>query len=295
LWHKAQTVSEIQAQIDHIAADAIVTEANCDLGSMVYRTWQPWGDQMGGELLVMAHGGSGSWTHWLRNLATLSDYYELLVPDLPSLGDSATLVDASPYEVASLYATTLRQLVGPRRFHLVAFSWGCVVTALAARELGDQVKSIFLVGPASTGKPPEKSIMQPLVARTKEMTAFEVANANRENLARLMIHDRKKIDPLAVELQTQNTQKARYNSPKYAMSDLLLEGLRDTSANLLVVYGENDTVSVPFLTWRETQIRSVRPDLQFEIAPDVGHWLQYEQPDWFNQRTVAWIEANIFS
>lgn len=288
-------MSQVQEQIDRIAADAIVTEASCDLGSMIYRTWQPWGDQMGGELLVLAHGGSGSWTHWLRNLATLSDYYELLVPDLPSLGDSPTLADTSPQAVASLYAKTLRQMVGPRRFHLVAFSWGCVVTALAARELGDQVKSIFLIGPASTGKPPEKSIMQPLLARTKEMTAEQVANANRENLARLMIYDRSKIDPLALELQIQNTGKARYNSPRYAMSDLLLVGLRDTSANLLVVYGEHDTVSVPFLAWREAQIRSVRPDLQFEIAPNVGHWLQYEQPEWFNQRAVAWIEANIFA
>jgi pimeloyl-ACP methyl ester carboxylesterase len=288
-------MSQVQEQIDRIAADAIVTEASCDLGSMIYRTWQPWGDQMGGELLVLAHGGSGSWTHWLRNLATLSDYYELLVPDLPSLGDSPTLADTSPQAAASLYAKTLRQMVGPRRFHLVAFSWGCVVTALAARELGDQVKSIFLIGPASTGKPPEKSIMQPLFARTKEMTAEQVANANRENLARLMIYDRSKIDPLALELQIQNTGKARYNSPRYAMSDLLLTGLRDTSANLLVVYGEHDTVSVPFLAWREAQIRSVRPDLQFEIAPNVGHWLQYEQPEWFNQRAVAWIEANIFA
>lgn len=289
-------MNPIEEQIIALESEAVTTQSKGELGTVTYRTWQPWGDQMGGELVVMMHGGSGSWSHWIRNIPKLSDYYELLVPDLPSLGDSSTLPsDTEPKDIAQLVVQTLKQMVGPRRFHLVAFSWGCVISALVAAELGSQVKSILLVGPASTGKPPTKNTMQPLISRTKDMSEDEVDAANRENLARLMIHDRQKIDGLAVALQTRNTTKARYNSPRHAMKELLLGGLSQTTANLLVIYGQEDTVSLPYLDWRESQIRSVRSDLVFETVPGVGHWLQYEVADWFNERTVTWIEQNIFS
>ena len=48
--------------------------------------WRVWGS---GEPLVLFHGGSGSWTHWIRNIPELSRHYELWVPDIPGLGDSA--------------------------------------------------------------------------------------------------------------------------------------------------------------------------------------------------------------
>ena len=72
-----------------------------------------------------------------------------------------------------------------------------------------------------------------------------------------MIHDRQKIDGLAVALQTRNTTKARYNSPRHAMKELLL-GLSQTTANTLVIadrkYGQlawiGEITPVPFaLTW----------------------------------------------
>ncbi len=47
--------------------------------------WRVWGE---GEPLVLFHGGSGSWTHWIRNIAELSRHYELWVADIPGLGDS---------------------------------------------------------------------------------------------------------------------------------------------------------------------------------------------------------------
>ena len=289
-------MDSIEEQISGLESEALTNHLEGELGTVTYRTWQPWGDQMGGELIVLMHGGSGSWTHWIRNIPKLSDYYELLVPDLPSLGDSSSLPpDTSPAEIAGLMAETLRKMVGPRRFHIVAFSRGFVVSALMAAELGSQVKSILLIGPASTGKPPRKNTMQPLISRHRSMSEQEISEANRENLARLMIYDRQKIDGLSVALQNRNTLKARYNSPKYAMKELLLDGLAQTTASLLVIYGEQDTVSQPYLDWRESQIRSVRPDLIFETVPGVGHWLQYESSEWFNQRAVSWIEQNIFN
>ena len=42
-----------------------------------------WGDAMP---LVLLHGASGSWTHWIRDIAPLAKRFSVIVPDLPGLG-----------------------------------------------------------------------------------------------------------------------------------------------------------------------------------------------------------------
>jgi pimeloyl-ACP methyl ester carboxylesterase len=38
----------------------------CGSGAMVWRVWGA------GEPLVLTHGGSGSWTHWIRTIPALA-------------------------------------------------------------------------------------------------------------------------------------------------------------------------------------------------------------------------------
>ena len=74
--------------------------------------WRVWG---GGEPLVLLHGGSGSWTHWIRNIAELSRHYELWVPDIPGLGASAMPPEPfNPASIAAVVAAGLDALLPPR-------------------------------------------------------------------------------------------------------------------------------------------------------------------------------------
>ena len=41
-----------------------------------------------GPTLLLLHGGTGSWTHWVRNIGPLSRRFSLMVPDLPGMGES---------------------------------------------------------------------------------------------------------------------------------------------------------------------------------------------------------------
>jgi len=49
--------------------------------------WRIWGS---GDPLVLLHGGTGSWLHWVRNIEDLSQDFMLLVPDLPGSGESSS-------------------------------------------------------------------------------------------------------------------------------------------------------------------------------------------------------------
>lgn len=66
--------------------------------------WHEWGQ---GQPLVLLHGGSGSWTHWLRNLLPLVDAgYRVIAPDIPGFGESDVAAlegDDAPGTVAPLW------------------------------------------------------------------------------------------------------------------------------------------------------------------------------------------------
>lgn len=258
---------------------------------MPLRRWASMGGT-GADTVVLLHGGSGSWLHWFRNIEALRQDFNVIAPDLPGLGDAAMCPVASDAQSAARTTrdALLTSISGD--FHIVAFSWGCTVSAVMMKTLEPRLKSIMLTGPASVGKLPWRSQMKPLIKRTRDMSREEVSAAQRENLARLMIHDRERIDDLAVLIQERNTRRARFSSPQYARETLVLEGLTGTTTPLFVLYGEYDAPAYPDLEARRDIFRSIRPDVRFEIISNAGHWLQYERPDVFNQRCIGWLSQH---
>ena len=241
------------------------------------------------DKVVLLHGGSGSWLHWFRNIEALRQKFDVIAVDLPGLGDAAMCPVESDAQSAAAVTTDalLSSIEGD--FHIVAFSWGCTVTAIAMKTIEQRVKSVMLTGPASVGNLPWRTQMKPLIKRTPDMSRQEVMATQRENLARLMIHERDRIDELAVLIQNMNTSRARFSSPQYARQTLVIDGLAGTSTPLYVIYGEYDAPAYPELDARRSVFQLTRPDVRFEIVENAGHWLQYECPDVFNSRCIEWL------
>ncbi len=277
---------QMPAEVLALDAEAELTWLPCGDGELPIRRWPGPGDRV-----VLLHGGSGSWLHWIRNIAVLRTRFDVYAVDLPGLGDAAMCSipsDADSAAEALSQALTLRFDGG---FHIVAFSWGCTLTAMLMRPLAHRLKSVMLTGPAAVGNLPRQPQMKPLIKRAPEMSVAEVLATQRENLRRLMIHDPARIDDLAVRIQTANTSKARFSSPRYARSMLVADGIRDTTTPLFVIYGDQDAPAFPELEARRVLFQSLRPDVMFELIPGAGHWLQYEQPEIFNARCLAWLAS----
>ncbi|RYF36357.1 MAG: alpha/beta fold hydrolase, partial [Comamonadaceae bacterium] len=92
-------------------------------------SWQSWGD---GEPLLLLHGGSGSWTHWIRNVEALAaSGRRVLVPDLPGFGDSARPPEGQDADaIVAPLADGLRTLVGDAACDVAGFSFGGLTGAL---------------------------------------------------------------------------------------------------------------------------------------------------------------------
>lgn len=238
--------------------------------------WREWGD---GAPLVLLHGGSGSWRHWLRNIAELSEHYRLLVPDMPGLGESALPEEETPAGAALVLRQGLEALLGTeRRYHLTGFSFGANVGGQLAAMEGKHVRSYTAVGAASLGLP-----RPPLeLLKVRDKTGEARREAHRENLARLMFHDRALIDDTALEIQEHNTQHARLRSRGFASSAMLRDALAEAKAPLAGIWGERDAVAWPEVRARLDVLRSLDPGLLEMVIPQAGHWVAYEAPEAFN-------------
>ena len=138
--------------------------------------------------VLLVHGGAGSWTHWIRNIRPLSQVRDVIVPDLPGLGEAATLPKGyTPKDAATPLIDAIGTLaLASNGLHIVGFSWGATVASLVAAELGevsDAIRSLCLVGPGALGDIPLGEGMKPLLGRDPEMTASEIRALNREKSA----------------------------------------------------------------------------------------------------------------
>ncbi len=241
--------------------------------------WRVWG---AGEPLVLFHGGSGSWTHWIRTIPELSRHYELWVPDIPGLGGSAMPPEPrTPTSIADVVIAGLGELFPATHvFRLAGFSFGGHVAGLVAARLKQRVRDLTLIGVAALGLRADPR--EPFAKARSGMAAEDVAAVYRQNLAVLMFADPVKIDPLAIHLQAENIKRARFRSRPFAASDGLAVALAEVTAQLKTIWGTRDVIARPSLQARLDILRRHHPELEVRLIENAGHWVMYEASDAFN-------------
>ena len=258
-------------------------ETPCGDGSMVWRRWG------GGDPIVLMHGGSGSWTHWIKNIPTLRRHYEVWAIDIPGLGDSA-MPDKPfvPQSCADAVVAGFKQHFAPdRRAHLVCFSFGCHVGTLAARELNHLLHGMVIIGTAALGL--NKSRNRPLPKERSTMTADERREVHRAVLENLMFADPAHIDDEAIELQALNIAKARFRSREFAATEDVKHGLAHITAPVSTIWGRGDVVANPDVETAIAILAQHHPELRHRIIDNAGHWVMYEQADAFNAALLEFL------
>lgn len=243
----------------------------CPGGSMVWRTWGQ------GPPLVLLHGASGSWTHWIRNIPALSERHRVLVPDLPGFGDSDAPPEPHTVDVLATAVADGLDALAPSALDLAGFSFGGIVAGHVAARLGARVRSLVLFGAGGLGLP--RAPTRPLFVVRAGMTPEEVERAFRENLAILMIADPARIDGLAVALHIDNVRRARFKSGDIPTSDALVRALPAVRARLVTVYTTRDAFMGGRLDERRRVLTALRPDVDFRVLEGPGHWAIYEAPE----------------
>lgn len=270
---KSESAPEYLARVT--AAGETVTTP-CGDGEMV---WHVYGD---GPPLMLVHGGSGGWAHWIRNIPELAKHFRLLLPDLPGHGDSAMPPEPiSGHGLAAIVAAGLDRLLPPGALcDIAGFSFGGIVSGCVAEQMGDRVRNLVICGSNGLGLP--RTQLSGFKHWRGISDPDELADAHRTNLAILMFADPDNIDDLAIHIQSVNTPKSRIKSRLIAVTDVLGAALPNVKARLSGIWGEHDSYAEAYMDTRRDLFESVQPGCAFHVIKDAGHWGIYEDADAFN-------------
>ncbi|WP_349280963.1 alpha/beta fold hydrolase [Polaromonas hydrogenivorans] len=279
------------AEVQRLLQSATRLETPCGGGDLV---WHAWGQATRNPALaplVLLHGGSGSWTHWLRNIEALAESGRwVLVPDLPGFGDSAvprhgTDADAIP----ELLEQGLQRLLGEQACDLVGFSFGGMAAGLVAAQFAARVARLVLVGAPGLGVAPEKAVR--LNAWRHLAEASRRDEVHRSNLAALMLCHPESITETALRLHVANVLRDRMKGRSLSRTNVLARALVHVQCPVHAIYGAEDALYRGKMQALEPALRLAPGFRALTLVEGAGHWVQFERAEAFDEALLSTLNA----
>ena len=265
-------------------------ETPCGDSAMV---WRAWGDGSGGGTpVLLLHGGSGSWTHWVRNIdALVGAGRRVWIPDLPGFGESPRPPGGRDADaVAVPVREGLQQLLGDLPCDVVGFSFGAMVASFMALAEPARVARLVLVGAPALGIAPPQPILLRAFAHLPAGPARERIVA--ANLAALMLAQPDSIDAFAIALQEHNVARDRMRRRGLSRTDILLRNLPALHMPLHGIWGERDVLYVGRLDELEAALRHAPGFSSLRRIEGAGHWVQFESAQRFDAALLSVLTSS---
>ena len=261
-------------EVQRLETRAIRIETSCGPGGSML--WHRWGE---GPPLVLLHGGSGSWNHWLRNVEALAQRYTVFAADLPGCGDSALPYGARDANtIHSFVADGIAQLGGGAAVELVAFSFGTLVAGYIAATRPELVRRLHLVGCAGLGLTRPTLNLCSLSSARQPGDEEAIVRANMESL--MVLHPQT-LDDTALSMHYVNLLRDRLRRRRISRTPVMLELQRRWLCPVHAIWGAGDIlIRHDAARLREALAGCDLRSLTF--VPDAGHWVQYERPEAFD-------------
>ena len=167
--------------LSEVLAKAERVELQTPSGLQVWHVW----NRACGHPLVLLHGGSGSWNHWLRNVQALSQNRAVWALDTPGLGDSELppgALDAD--DLHQPLEQGLQLLFADQALDITGFSFGGLVAGFLAASYKQRVKRLVLVGIPGLGLSNQIVNMRGFKAGMSKEERYAV---HRNNLLAIML------------------------------------------------------------------------------------------------------------
>jgi pimeloyl-ACP methyl ester carboxylesterase len=279
---------DILAEVDALRRDAERIETPCGDGALVWRRWGP----RSGRPVLLLHGGSGSWTHWVRNIEPLVlAGLHVLAPDMPGFGEFDKPPDGHDADVLpSWLERGLQSLVGDTPVEVVGFSLGGLVAGLWAQAVPARVTRLVLVG--SPGLSAE--LLPPLDLRRWDHLPTGAARdaVHRHNLLQLMLAREESATALAVALHAANVERDRLRKRRLMLTDALVPVLTGLSCPVHGIWGAQDVLYRHRLVLIDEVLARAPDFVSLDLLPQAGHWVQFEAAGAFNAALASALSAS---
>ena len=235
--------------------------------------WHAWGR---GEPIVLLHGGSGSWTHWLRNIDALVERgHRVIIPDLPGFGDSDRLPEGDDADAIPPWIEAgLQRILGDDACTMVGFSFGAMVAGFIAARRVRRVERLILVGAPALWPNPMPLLRLRAWRHLRDPEARRAVH--RHNLQVLMFADAAAADEATVEIHAANLRRDRLQRRRMSRTDVLLRTLPEVPCPVSGIWGAQDALAVGRLEEVAHALARAPRFQALEVVPAAGHWVQYE-------------------
>jgi pimeloyl-ACP methyl ester carboxylesterase len=227
--------------------------------------------------LVLLHGGSGSWTHWVRNVEHLSQSRNVWALDIPGFGDSSLprgVTDADglvPYLAEIIHHTFAGEPVD-----VMGFSFGAMAAGLLAADQPHLIRQLILIGAPGLGVIGK---VLPMRGMSPTLNANAQRNVHRHNLSTMMFKHSETVTDEVINLQEANVARDRLRRRRIARTDVLARAQSHWVCPVHGVWAEADALYLDHLE----QVPKILTNLSsYTTVPDAGHWVMYERPDAFH-------------
>lgn len=235
--------------------------------------------------LVLLHGGSGSWTHWLRNVEHLSQQCEVWALDIPGFGDSSLpsgVTDADglvPY-IAEIFKQTFHG----KAVDVIGFSFGGMTAGLVAAEHPALIRQLILVGAPGLGLFGKEL---PMRGMTPSMDKEAQRQVHRHNLNTMMFEHPESVTEDVIDLQVANVSRDRLRRRRIARTNVLAQAQTHWRCPVHGVWAEFDALYKDSLQEIPHVLRSMA---SFTVVPNAGHWVMFENPVAFHAVVDSLLE-----
>jgi 2-hydroxy-6-oxonona-2,4-dienedioate hydrolase len=228
--------------------------------------------------LVLLHGGSGSWTHWLRNVEHLAQNRTIWALDIPGFGDSDLPSGVSDADGLVPYiAEILMHTFSGEAVDVMGFSFGGMTAGLVAAEYPYLIRQLILVGAPGLGLFGKEL---PMRGMTPDMDEEAQRKVHRHNLNAMMFVHPNSVTDEVIDLQQANVARDRLRRRRIARTDVLAQAQTRWTCPVHGVWGACDALYQGTLSQLPQVLSSV---VSFTVVPDAGHWVMFEKPDAFHK------------
>lgn len=242
--------------------------------------------------LVLFHGGSGSWTHWVRSIGPLLEAgHDVWAVDLPGFGASDVPPGVNDADgLLPVLADMLQAQFPLQAVRLMGFSFGGMTACMLAAAFPHLVQQLVMVGAPGMGQIKTKAYRLKGWRHLKEPRQQLLHHVF--NLGELMLFDDRAIDRDTVALHVQNVQRDNLPRRRISSTDVVLQSLAKVQCPVAAIYGAQDVLYAGcFDQVQALMVRQTRDWQGLQCIANAGHWVQYEKPGAFHAVVLPLLAA----
>jgi pimeloyl-ACP methyl ester carboxylesterase len=258
------------------------TTGNCNVNGIDIHYQRTGGDY---PPIVALHGLLGSGACLAPLASTLEDGFDVVLPDARGHGKSSAPAKGYLYRDLAGDVVELIERLNLDAPILLGHSMGGMTAAVAAGQLGAAVSGVILVDPTFISPEWQREVFESDIAEEHRRS---LASSRSDLLAQARFRNQCRSAEIMewlvdARLQTSMSAFEVLTPPNPDYHELI----RSIRAPTLLVIGGKGIVSLD--TARELQ--ELNPLLRYELIPDGGHGLPYDQPERLGAGIMAFLRS----